>query len=234
MSAMVYYFIDESVEGLNTEERTASLCCVQIMEPDEVHTNISALKEDILHDPRFENILGSFSTNGFHHTSDHREIKNAFINLLRTLTFQAYICFDSNVSGDDFNSTYDRLFKKIFLDRLKNHKTENIIICFEQHGKPERRRREISNIVNLLIKDINESDRRPFRGTAKVTYGSKKDLCLSIADYICGVFNAYMKKRSDSMREIPEERDFEGLRMKIRWIHDIGKKEYYDRRNPFP
>jgi len=230
---MVYYFIDESGSGFSTEGR-ASLCCVILTDFDEISAKIASLKDDILHDPRLAGILGKFATTGFHFSSDHREIRNAFIGLLRTLAFQAYICFDLNVSSEeDFNSTYDRLFKTLLIDRLRDHKTEDITICFEQHGNQRKRLRKIRDIVDQLTKEIDTSDRRPFRGTCEVISGSKTDLCLSIADYICGIFHAYYMKQCPG-EKILEARDFEDLRSKIRCIHDITNKRFYDRRNPFP
>lgn len=228
---MIFFFIDESGEGLHTKG-FAAICAIVITNPEEVSSQISSLREDILHDLRFQGILGRLSTDGFHYTSDHREIKNVFIPFLRTLTFQAYICFDPNISNNiSMNTIYDRLLGKLLKDRLREHKTDEIVICFEQHGRPERRLKEIGDLVNTKIEEINLSDKKPFRGNVKVIYGTKEDVCLSIADYICGVFKAYFEKGSES--ETPQKRDFEDLRMKIRCIHDILNNKFYDRRNPF-
>lgn len=230
---MVFFFIDESGEGLHAKG-FAALCAVVVTDPEEVGLQIAALKDNILHDLRYEGILGRFPKEGFHYTSDHREIKNAFISFLRTLTFQAYICFDPNVTKDSAkNLVYDRLLGKLLKDRLRDYKTEEITICFEQHDKPERRLAEIKDLVNAKLKEIDGSDRKSFSGTVKIRYGAKKgDLCLSVADYICGVFKGYVENKNES--ETPQKRDFEDLRLKIRCIHNIANDEFYDRRNPFP
>lgn len=230
---MVYFFIDECGEGIHTKG-FAALCVVVIRNPDAVCSEIKVLREDILHNLRLKEILGRLSTEGFHYTSDHREIKNVFIQFLKTLTFHAYICFEPDASENDFkNTTYDRLLEKIIIDRLRNHRDEEIIICFEQHDKPQKRQMEIEKLVNLKIEEINISE-RPFRGTCNVTYGTKKDDSLAIADYICGIFKAYFEKGMGKEQEPIEKRDFDDLRMKIRCIHNIATNEFYDRRKPFP
>lgn len=230
---MVYFFIDESGEGFHAKG-FAALCAVVITNPIQIGLEINTLREKILHDLRFKEILDKFPTEGFHYTSNHREIKNVFIPFLRSLTFQAYICFNPNVTGDNpKNITYDKLLKKLLRNRLRDHKTEEITICFEQHDKPEGRVADILDIVSEEINKINVSDKSAFSGTYKVISGSKKDMCLSIADYICGVFKACFEEKTGGEKESVQRRDFEDLRMKIRCIHNIAIDKFYDRRNPF-
>lgn len=234
---MVYYFIDESGSGFSSEG-IAILCCVVIDNPEEARSKIRELKENILHDSRFEKILNELPSYGFHHTNDHIEIKNKFVELLKILTFQAYICFDPSVTRLPFNETYDRLFGRLIIDRLRDDKTKDINICFEQHNNDSKRHQEaLAALIASKVDEIAKSDRRPFRGSYIVRHAGKgtEETCLSIADYICGIFAnyyEYLAKGKKADKEDLSERVFEDVRNKIRCSHDIKNRKFYSRRNP--
>lgn len=233
---MVYYFIDESGSGFSSEG-IAILCCVVIDDPEEARSKITDLRGNILHDPRFERILGDFPRSGFHFTSDHIEIKNKFIELLKILSFQAYICFDPWVSCRSFNETYDRLLGRLIIDRLRDHKMHEINICFEQHNDNAKRILIIKDIIKSKIDQIDQSERRAFEGSYFVMSSGKDEPCLSMADYICGIFGAHFNELDEGKeagKESLYERNFEDVRNKIRCIHNIKNNIFYSRRNPFP
>lgn len=232
---MVYYFIDESGSGFSSEG-IAILCYVVIDNPEEARSKITELRENILHDPRLERILGNFPIGGFHYTIDHFEIKNKFIELLKILTFQAYICFDPWVSCRSFNETYDRLFGRLIIDRLRDHKMNEINICFEQHNDNAERNMTLKAIIESKIVQIDRSERRVFEGSYFVMSATKDEPCLSITDYICGIFGAHFKdldNKKETGMESLSERNFEDVRNKIRCIHDIKNNIFYSRWNPF-
>jgi hypothetical protein len=230
---MYYYFFDESGDGFFTEG-VAILCCVVIQNYEETCLKIEELKEDILHAPRFEYILGDFSTTGFHYSDNHFEIRNEFIALLRTLTFQAYICFDPDVTCRDFYVTYDRLFGRLVIDRLRDHRTDEIQICFEQHGRVAPRLEEIKFMISSKVEEIKRVDGREVIYHPTVRCAGKEEPCLAIADYICAIFSTHKAQNIIPGNESLATRNFEDVRMKIRCIHDIKNNDFYSRRNPFP
>ena len=232
---MYYYFIDESGSGFHTEG-AAILCCVVLQDYEETCSRINGLKEDILHNHRLENILGEFSVTGFHHSENHFEIRNEFVGLLNRLTFEAYICFDPKVTRRGFSATYDRLFGHLIIDRLRDHRTNEVHICFEQHGKEVARLREITSIISSKIEEIYMVDGREVIHPPEVRYAGKEEPCLAIADYICAIFSAHNAELEEVVpgEESLKTRNFEDVRMKIRCIHDIKKNIFYSRKNPFP
>lgn len=227
-----YYFIDESGFHVNG---IALLCCVVLDDPEIARSRINKLREDILHDPRLENIITPFAEKGFHYSSDHLEIRNKFIELLNELTFQAYICFDPYVADLSFKNTYAHLFGRLIIDRLRDHKTGVINITFEQHS--EIRQQDLAAIVASKIEVINNSERTSFRGEYTLRSSGKDEVCLSMADYICGIFSDYygeLHKATPTTAEALAKRNFENLRNKIRCIHDIKNNKFYSRKEPLP
>lgn len=233
---MVYFFIDES--GFN-EQSLSMLSCIITDAPESIRHEINQLKDDILHNQRYSEILGKFSENGFHHTENPFEIRSDFIDLLSQLTFQAYICFvDSSEEMGHRNEIYDRIFGRIIYDRLRDYRYQPITICFEQHDPRKYRRleelQEIASGIDGKIKSLHQ-----ITGVdAPIVLSSGKDEpCLAIADYICAVFTNYYKKlhSGDVKKGEPfEKRNFDELSGKIRLIHDYGNDTFYSRGKPFP
>ena len=239
----VSFFIDESGPH---KDNLFALACVITQNPNRLEQKIKEKKNDILHDPRYRGILGNFVKEGFHYCDNHLELKNEFLNLLRALEFQAYICFSSKIScgnESDKKIAYNILFKRLLFDRLKKHREDNIEIFFEQHdSKTVKREEELHDLINLMWSKIPIVSFCTNIKDVPVKSAGKDKVCLSIPDYILGVFCDYFSIRSSDEKKIPQDtkktdpwqlRNFEDLRPKIRLIHDFDKDIFYDRKNPF-
>lgn len=238
------FFVDESGPH---EDNLFALACIITQNPNRLAQKIKEKKSDILHDPRYNGILGKFEKEGFHYCDNHIEIRNGFLDLLRALEFQAYICFSSKISCSNENDkkiAYNILFKRLLFDRLKNHREDNIEIFFEQHdSKTVKRENELNDLINLMWSKIPEVSFCAKRKNVPVRSAGKDRVCLSIPDYILGVFCDYFSIRTSDEKKIPrdskktdpwQKRNFEDLRPKIRLIHDFDKAIFYDRKKPFP
>lgn len=236
-------FVDESGPH---KDNLFALACIITQNHDRLEQKIKEKKNDIFHDPRYKGILGNFVKEGFHYCDNHLEIRNVFLDLLRMLEYQAYICFSNEIpcgNESDKRIAYNILFKRLLFDRLKNHREDNIEIFFEQHdSKTVKREEELYDLINLMWSKISAVSFRTNIKNVPVRSAGKDKVCLSIPDYILGVFCDYFSIRSSDEKKIPQDtkktdpwqlRNFEDLRPKIRLIHDFDKAIFYDRKNPF-
>ncbi len=227
----MHFFIDES--GFDDESNILLVGLVIIDNPDITRDSINALKEDILHDPFLGEIptIGELKSIGFHYSGDHFEVKNKFIDLISCLIFLSYICFvpKNELNKSDFKSLYKDLIRKILFDRIRDFKDTKLHICFEHNYL---KKQIMSDIISNIIDDINKKDKNIITLTPTITYSGKEEACLSLVDYVCGIFRAHYE--NIGKKDNVERRNFDRVRKKIRVIHNLFTDVFYTRHNPFP
>ena len=228
----IYYFIDES--GVDKETKILVVGLVILDNPQIIRDKIEELRQDILHDPNLRTIPSvtkSLKSIGFHYSEDSLEVRRLFIDFLAMQTFQAYISFvDKDKLDNQYNlkNIHKRLIQKVLFDRIMDHKKKTIHICIE---KPFKETILITELINSAVTEIEN------RANVNITppvirYLGKEESCLSLADYVCGVFKSHYLKLKD-MNNF-EKRDFKRIGGKIRVIHDYMNDIFYTRKNPFP
>lgn len=227
----MYFFIDES--GFDEKSIIFLVGLVILDKPDIVINKITKLKEDILHDPILVKIrtVKQLKSRGFHYCEDHFEVRNKLIDLMSTLTFQAYICFveKNKLKDRERQETYRQLIRKLLYDRVRGNMEVKIHICLEKTIEKEQ---NIVEIIKDVVKDIIKRGKKPISHFPEVTFSGKEEACLSVVDYVCGIFRSHYENlyKEDNF----ERRNFDRIRWKIRVIHNLLSDEFYTRRNPFP
>jgi len=229
----IYYFIDES--GVDKESKIFVVGLVILDDPQIIRNRIEELRADILHDPilvTIPSVTESLNRIGFHYSEDCLEVKRLFIDFLSMQTFQAYISF---VDKDTLNNhqhnlkdLHKRLIQKVLFDRIIDHKNKKIYICIE---KPFKETILITELINNAVSEIKKRTKVDITPPV-IKYLGKEESCLSLADYVCGVFKHHYLKLKDINNF--EKRDFKKIEGKIRVIHDYMNDIFYTRNNPFP
>src|SRR5262249_31567056 len=125
--------------------------------------------------------------NGFNYLKDDLEIRTKFIETLRGLLFEAYICtankkfFTSTTAEGTEN--FDRLLGRLMYERLRANRAHRIQIWISRKRKQyaERMQKVISSQVVTISRNTHIGlSREPI-----VNSNSSGDLCSSVADYVC-------------------------------------------------
>jgi hypothetical protein len=229
----IYYFIDES--GLDKETKILLVGLVILDNPQIIRDRIEELRQDILHDPNMRTIpsvIKSLKRIGFHYSEDSLDVRRLFIDFLSMQTFQAYISFVNKDKLDNhqcnLKNLHKRLIQKVLFDRIMDHKSKTIHISIE---KPYRETISITELINDVVTGINKRAKVDITPPV-IKYPGKEETCLSLSDYVCGVFKAHYLKLGDT--DNFEKRDFRRIGGKIRVIHDYVNDIFYTRKNPFP
>jgi dGTP triphosphohydrolase len=232
----VFLFIDET--GSDEKSTMLAVACIITDNPDSLRSKLDELKLSILRDSIFKTLpsINKLSNKGFHYCEDHKEIQSKVIELIRELSFRAYICYQEKEHDFDASagySWYDKLFSRLMFERLRANKNASIKICFEQHdSRFESRRSQIEGIINNLVDKIELCDRVKFLITPQVRSAGKEEPCLVIADYIAAIFKGYATKEIGKPGSL-EARNFERIRPKVRVIHNYVTDEFFTRKHPF-
>ena len=132
--------------------------------------------------------------------------------------------------GIHYKKWYRELIRKLLFDRIRDHKDRQLHFIFEQNDIETKK--GVSIIIRSIIDNINKKDKVKLIAQPSINFSDKSDDCLSLSDYVCGIFKAHYENLSKSNNM--ERRNFERIRGKIRVIHNLLTDEFYTRRNPFP
>lgn len=159
----------------------------------------------------------------FHFTDDNTIIKNEILRHLRDAHFRAYIAFAE--LKEPYWQTYVMLLEKNLYGRLQEKHDYAFRIHYEENS--EIKYTQISTKIKVMIDNLKKD--YPVISTPIITKITKRNILVTLPDYILGVFRAYSKvNRLEYMKF-----DFEKLRNKIRLIVDMKKSIYYSRKNPY-
>ncbi|HEY9802111.1 MAG TPA: DUF3800 domain-containing protein [Leptolyngbyaceae cyanobacterium] len=235
----IFIFIDET--GTDEKSNLLAIACITTHDPDYIRNQLEKLKEEITSDSirnKMQSVRKSLSNKGFHYCADDTtEVKAHVINLISQLPFKAYICYqekETNFKPSLGYEWYDKLFGRLIFERLQAHRALPIHIYFEQHdSRFESRRNELQKIVDQQVEKIELRHRVKFVSSPKVLSVGKEESCLVIADYVAAIFKDYAQREANESTSSWQERNFERIRGKVRWIHRYGTKEFFTRKNPF-
>lgn len=236
-SGDVFFFVDEA--GTNAESEILLVTCVITHNPGYIRTRLNGLRDSCQRDPSMKTIPSVqklSSERGFHYCEDHQEVRSKVIDLIHYLNFEAYICYqhkEYDFCSNDGYTWYDDLFGRLMFDRLQAHLDSKIQICFEQHdNKIQTRRDELNGIIDRLIDNIKSRYDRDFYIHPEITSAGKEEPCLTLPDYIAGMFCSYFPQKG--CQETWQSRNFLKIRPKLRVIHNYTTGEFHTHKNPFP
>lgn len=230
LTTNIFHYIDEA-ELVFQNKHYLALCVISVR-GDKLNQsnkeNIKKLKKDISLD--FRNGLSDDDrTKLFHYCDNNILVKEKYISLLRELQFEAFIIFikhDKNMKKKEYQDNFYKIFNKLMYNVLRRYKTNNNYIYVEENSKISQNQLE-KNLLN--IKSLPKF---------KIQILSKKEILLSIPDYVMGIFRDCMKKdlsesisKLKSEQKLKEENKLNEIIDKIRLVIDLENSKYYSRQN---
>ncbi|TMB04374.1 MAG: hypothetical protein E6J57_01665 [Deltaproteobacteria bacterium] len=229
---VLHFFVDET--GLDARSRFAAVACIIVDDAERIRQEIDALRESLVHDPFLDDrTVRTLRRKGFHFTDDAAEVRSKFIDLLMTLTFEAYVCFVEKPTPFDPRAWLDRLLGRLIFERLRANRSHAVHLCIEQtDSKKQRRLTEVREVVARCAARVRrERGGLPIAPAVRCT--GKDEPCLAVADYACGIVREYLEARDDRTKTYPR-RNLARLRPKLRVIHDYATDKFYTRKHPLP
>ena len=205
-------FIDESVLK---EKRDYAYCAVTIEDEnmESYRRIINDKRKELLSDPFFDQYYNIENLKkSFHYTQDHRELKNSFINLLNSMSFEIiiHIYYDINLRNRS-------LSRVLYLKKLNTFLQQKYCVDYIDYVWEKD-----DGLTILWPDDINIQEKT-----------KEDEQLLSIADYSLGIFRkVYLSDYEQSSRNTCL-RDYGFIENKLRFIKDEKIKKPFTRRNPY-
>lgn len=161
----------------------------------------------------------------FHYSEDLPEIKDKYMKLLRQLKFESYIIYiRKNETNKSYQDAYYKIFEKIFNILLNKYKWYKNNIITEENNK-------------IHTKNLEEIIEKISSKYIEIKAEGKDEVILSMPDYILGVFRDCIKsdlsdriKKLNDDETLIEERNFNKISDKIRYINDYSNKIHFSRK----
>ena len=174
---------------------------------------INDKRKELLSDPFFDQYYNIENLKkSFHYTQDHREVKNSFINLLNSMSFEIiiHIYYDINLRNRS-------LSRVLYLKKLNTFLQQKYCVDYIDYVWEKD-----DGLTILWPDDINIQEKT-----------KEDEQLLSIADYSLGIFRkVYLSDYEQSSRNTCL-RDYGFIENKLRFIKDEKIKKPFTRRNPY-
>lgn len=231
LTDQVFHYTDETDIKINSKHYIA-LSVVSVLNEDVRKDNLmklNNLKEEIITD--FRNGLNKEQReNIFHYCEDNTYVREKYQNMLRTLSFEAFIIFvqgdSANMKKKSYQEAYYKIFNTIMYKILRRYKRNNNYIYPEENSKISK---------DKLIKSLSGVRGIP---KFKLEIATKNEILLSIPDYILGIFRDCIKKDlTDSINKLKggqtlkEDNKLNEILDKVRLVVDLSNNKYYARGN---
>lgn len=194
-------------------------------------STVATLRDHQIVDPFYAGDKGALAKKGLHFTDSHPDLRTAYIKVLASLPYRAFVIYCELASDSKYQETYISLLSTILPKRLMWYDGATIRFIFEENSKIKMSSLEqaIDGAYYSLEKTNN---RRPAKKPEVATGKKLEHHCFAVPDYLLAVFSRYAQ-----MNENPKEKirlhQFERLRDKYRTIIDADNGVEYSRRRPF-
>lgn len=233
-------FIDET--GIDEKSTIALLTFIVTDKPEIIRQSIGSIMHTINTDPEMRRYIPTLKDDleYFHFTEDHQEVKNYFINDIPNLDFNAYITFvrKNELGGRalDEKTLIPILLNNVLRNILLKYHYSEIQIIYEGFGSPRSKNEQwLKDYVITLAKNLQESFRK-VPSNISFEFQGKNELCLSVADYICGITQRFINLKISNGSRASDTlilREYYRVSGKIRLIHDLTRCEFYKRNKLF-
>lgn len=222
----VHVVVDESEFEVGGEHFLA-LCLVRTNELAKVERSIHDVQTDYVTTPGSKGNLKSLEAIGVHFTDSHFDLRTQTFYVLMELPWSASIHFKRIESTHNYAGTWLDLFRSAIRQELVISDGASLNILVEGNDKiAQRKLAEIASKEFLHAKKIGS--KRPAE-SPKVQRISKRDSsAVTLPDFVLAAFR-HNAMRSDDDKVL----DFERIRDRVRYIHDVDLNRFYTRKNPF-
>jgi hypothetical protein len=207
--------------------RLMVVSCLMLEDPDPTRQVVNHRLEDLLHDPQLADSVevAELRQRAFDYWRDDTEVRARLIEAMLQLPFEAYVWYGRSESGASDDRLLNRLAGGLLRDRLAANRARSLALSIDRHV--EAHLPGVRTALAAAVRDIRRSDKRgvpdPTVGLADVT-----EPCIAVSRYVAGVVSQRLHAPTPL-----EVRAFERLHpSKIRLVHELGTRHFYDRRNP--
>jgi len=180
---------------------------------------IQDILEEYIADPNTGSNKNNLKEKKLHFNAADDLLKDKCINYLSKEDFKTYVSYCRYCkTTDKYEESYINLIKKILpqiLDKSEYH-GRKIIFNFELNNKVKEA------VIKGAIKEINDTNQ------IEVKFVTKSDYCVTIPDFMAGVFNQYIVSVVENKEENDlRKRAFDKLRHKYTSILNVNKNIWY-------
>lgn len=205
-----------------------ALCFVRITNLERIEEALQILLGDYLTKPGAKGNLDVLQAVGIHYTDAHFDLRTSTLDLMTDfLDWSASIHFARLSSPKDYKATYLKLFADAIRQEYMTSDEWDLHVLVERNDKVK-----IPSLAAIVEAEyqraVTEDARRPkslpsVRSLKKATSAS-----VTLPDFVLATFRNYAKL-------VPDDRvlDFERIRDRVRYVHDIDSDSYYSRKRPF-
>jgi RNA-directed DNA polymerase len=222
----VVLFFDES-EIDSKDGKVLALGCVAVEDVDTVRQATEQLLRRYEADPFFVGRKKILAKKGLHFTDLTEEVRQDYIKVITNLPIRAFISYDLLSNYPDYKSAFTMLLYSLLEDRFVYYDRADLQLVYEQNP----------TVSNDAVKDVTlltyyglkiRSSRRPLSMPKVVTGKKREEPCLSVVDFLLGVFGDYVADPNER-----QQGSFERLRDQYRLIIAIPTGEFFTSKMPF-
>lgn len=233
-------FIDES-EIETADGKILAIGCVTIEDFELVQTETVKTLRRCVSSPFIPGNKEALAKKGLHFVDASESIRTEYINALAHLPFRGFIIYDLLADDADYEKKYFELLNDIIPKRLIKADRAELTVVIEENSKIS-----FEKVKSLIEENYSalatKHQRRPLEPPVCLKGKKLEHHCLSVVDFILGVFGGYAvlnepisnedKGKPKPPGELKNSR-YEQLREKIRLIKSNLTGEHFTRKNPF-
>lgn len=195
----------------------------------DLHKNLFA-RSSLTGLPSFED----FRKNGFHSSTDPREVSGPFLELMRTTFFRAYMVVTdrTRVPGDTESELIEFMYVKLLSDLLIRHRHEPELLCYieQSEGMESIIRRLPDSVVRQAYKTTSKATPLP---QLNITMVAKRDyMSTAIIDYVMAAVSRWLQAgRTTKPKDWPY-RAFREIEPSISMLYSFEHGRISSRKDP--
>ena len=233
-------FVDES-EIDTADGKVLAIACVTIEDLNLVEAETVKTLRRCLASPFIPGDKARLAKKGLHFVDASDSIRTEYLNALTHLPFRGFIVYDLLPDDAGYEKKYFELLNDIIPKRLMKADRADLTIIIEENSKIsfEKIKSSIEDKYSALAA---KHQRRPLKLPGCIKGKKLEHPCLSVVDFILGVFGGYavlnepIAEEDEAKPKAPgalKNSRYEQMREKIRLIKSGITGEHFTRKNPF-
>lgn len=181
--------------------------------------------------------LGSFEKfreNGFHSSTDPREVSGRFLELMGSILFRSYMVTTDRTRfpGRAEPELIELMYVKLLSDLSIKHRHETELLCYieQSEGMPSIIRRLPDGVLKQSRKTIGKATSLP---DLKITMVAKQDyMSTAIIDYVMAAVSRWLKEGCTTSPTQYSYRAFREIEASISMLYSLERGRISSRKDP--
>ena len=214
-----------SIASPSADAPLLAVACVLVDDFEKVGRLVSTAIDDLLHDAQLRDLpcVERLRREGADYLADDPEVRERITDALLAIPFEAFVWFSRTADGA--RVSLERTLQGLLRDRLAAERGNSVAIAVDSRNEGETE--GVRRAVAAALQDIRTSDKRSV-GDPTVIVAPPSEPLVTVARYVAAI--AVNRVHRPGTLEI---RTFERLHpSKIRLVHELGTREFFDRRRP--